>query len=88
MNQESNGVSRQQITERLQSIFRNVLDPTLVLSDDLDASKVPTWDSLNHITLIVEIEQQFEVELTTDELADLRNVGDMVTLLERKNGAG
>jgi acyl carrier protein len=85
MNQESIGVGRQQITARLQSIFRDVLDPTLVLSDDLDASTVPAWDSLNHITLIVEIEQQFGVELTTDELADLRNVGDMVTLLENKS---
>jgi acyl carrier protein len=87
MTQETIGVSRQQITARLQSIFRDVLDPTLVLSDDLDASTVPTWDSLNHITLIVEIEQQFEIELTTDELADLRNVGDMVTLLESKSRA-
>jgi acyl carrier protein len=87
MNQKAIGVSRQQITGRLQSIFRDVLDPTLVLTDDLDASKVPSWDSLNHITLIVEIEQQFGVELTTDELADLRNVGDMVTLLEHKNTA-
>lgn len=87
MKRESIGVSREQITEKLQLIFRDVLDPTLVLSDDLDASKVPAWDSLNHITLIVEIEQQFGVELTTDELADLRNVGDMVTLLERKNPA-
>ena len=87
MKRETIGVSRENITEKLQLIFRDVLDPTLVLSDDLDASKVPAWDSLNHITLIVEIEQQFGVELTTDELADLRNVGDMVTLLERKSPA-
>ena len=87
MKRESIGVSREQITARLQLIFRDVLDPALVLSDDLDASKVPAWDSLNHITLIVEIEQQFGVELTTDELADLRNVGDMVTLLEHKSSA-
>ena len=81
-------MSRSQISEKLQVIFREVLDPTLVLSDDLDASKVPAWDSLNHITLIVEIEQKFGVELTTNELADLRNVGDMLTLLERKGVKG
>lgn len=80
-------MNRAQITDKLQVIFREVLDPTLVLSDDLDASKVPAWDSLNHITLIVEIEQQFGVELTTDELANLLNVGDMVTLLQQKNVA-
>ena len=80
-------MNREQITAKLQTIFREVLDPTLVLTDDLDASKVPAWDSLNHITLVVEIEQQFGVELTTAELADLRNVGDMVTLLVAKQRA-
>ena len=47
----------------------------------------PKWirgDSLNHITLIVEIERQFGIELSTNELAGLRNVGDMLTLLQRK----
>ena len=81
-------MSRSQISEQLQVIFRQVLDPALVLSDELDASKVPAWDSLNHITLIVEIEQKFGVELTTNERAELRNVGDMLTLLEKKGVKG
>jgi acyl carrier protein len=77
-------VDRVEIFKKLEPIFHEVLDSTLVLTNDLDASKVPEWDSLNHITLIVEIEQRFGVELTTNELAELRNVGDMVSLLERK----
>jgi acyl carrier protein len=81
-------LNRAKIFGKLEPIFRDVLDPKLVLTEDLDASKVPTWDSLNHITLIVEIEQQFGIELTTDELADLRNVGDMVTLIEKKGIKG
>jgi acyl carrier protein len=80
-------VDRSQIADRLQIIFREVLDPGVVLSDDLDASKVDSWDSLNHITLIVEIERQFGIELSTNELAGLRNVGDMLTLLQRKTAA-
>lgn len=77
-------MNRQAINDKLEVIFREVLDPALVLSDDLDASQVPAWDSLNHITLIVEIEEKFGVELTTDELAGLLNVGDMIDLLEKK----
>lgn len=37
--------------------FREVLDePSLVLTDELSAVNVKSWDSLNHITLVVEIQ--------------------------------
>lgn len=77
-------VTRQALMARLQPLFREILDPDLILTEDLDASKVPQWDSLNHISLIVAIEGEMGVELSTDELATLRNVGDMVALLEQK----
>jgi len=77
-------LSRQAVLRKLEPIFRSVIDPDLVLSEDLDASKVPLWDSLKHIILVVEIEMRLGVVLTTDELAHLRNVGEMVTLLQQK----
>jgi acyl carrier protein len=77
-------LSRQAVLRKLEPIFRSVVDPDLVLSEELDASKVPLWDSLNHIILAVEIEMRLGVVLTTDELAGMRNVGDMVTLLQQK----
>lgn len=77
-------MSRQAVLQKLEPIFRSVIDPDLILTEDLDASKVPLWDSLNHIILAVEIEVQLGVAMTTDELAHLQNVGDMVTLLQRK----
>lgn len=70
--------------ERLQPLFREILNPDLVLTEDLDASKVPEWDSLNHISLIVAIEGEMGIELSTNDLAGLRDVGDMITLLEQK----
>jgi acyl carrier protein len=77
-------VSREAVLRKLEPIFRNVIDPDLVLSEELDASLVPLWDSLKHIILVVEIEMQLGVKLTTDELARLRNVGEMVTLLQQR----
>src|SRR5262249_28071590 len=77
-------LSTEAILRKLEPIFRSVIDPDLVLSEELDASAVPLWDSLNHIILAVEIERHLGVALTTDELARLRNVGDMVSLLKQK----
>ena len=75
---------RNALIRRLEPIFRDVLDPSLVLTEALDASKVPQWDSLNHISLVVAIEGDFGIELTVDELATLRNVGDLVNILIAK----
>jgi acyl carrier protein len=81
-------LSREAVLRKLEPIFRNVIDPDLVLSEDLDASKVSLWDSLKHIILVVEIEVQLGVALTTDELAKLKSVGEMITLLQQKGVQG
>ncbi len=81
-------LSREAVLRKLEPIFRSVIDPDLVLSEDLDASKVPLWDSLKHIILAVEIEVQLGVALTTDDLAKLNDVGEMVTLLQQKGVQG
>jgi acyl carrier protein len=77
-------LSREAVLRKLEPIFRGVVDPDLMLTEDLDASKVPLWDSLNHIILVVEIEMKLGVALAADELAHLRNVSDLVTLLQQK----
>jgi len=76
--------SREAVLRKLEPIFRSVIDPNLVLSEQLNASQVPLWDSLKHIILVVEIEMQLGIKLTTDELAQLHNVGEMVTLLQQR----
>ena len=77
-------MSREAVLRKLEPIFRDVIDPDLVLNEEVDASKVPLWDSLKHIILVVEIEVRLGVALTADELANLRNVGELVTLLQDK----
>ena len=77
-------MSREAVMARLGPIFREILDPDLTITEDLDASKVSQWDSLNHISLVVAIESEFGVELTVSELATIKNVGDMVTVLKQK----
>ncbi|HAD88166.1 MAG TPA: acyl carrier protein [Rhodospirillaceae bacterium] len=69
-------------------IFRTVLeDDSLELTRSLDAHQVEAWDSLNHITLVVELEGAFGVQFTTDELAAMANIGDLVDCLLAKGVA-
>lgn len=69
----------------VQPIFRDVLEvPDLELTRELSARDVPSWDSLNHITLIVELEALSGLSFSTDELIDLQNVGDFLDLMVAK----
>lgn len=73
--------------DKLTGIFRAVLNhPDLTLSDELAAPDVPGWDSLNHLTLIVTIEEEFGVKFTAREVSDLHNVGELKALIDAKLG--
>jgi acyl carrier protein len=73
------------ILSQLEPIFRDVLDNSrLNLTRESNASNVAGWDSLAHINLISAIEQQFGISFTLGELQELKNVGEMIDLMERK----
>ena len=75
-----------QILTELTEIFRTVLDDdTLVLRPETTAADVPGWDSMNHITIVVEAEQHFGIKVRTAEIEALRNVGDFVSLIAAKH---
>lgn len=57
-------MSKAEITEKLQEIFRDVFDDdTIVLFDEMTSNDVEDWDSLSHINLINDIEAQFGITI-------------------------
>lgn len=78
-----------EILNRLVGVFRQLFgDDSLSLSRETTAQDVKGWDSLMHINLIVAVEREFKIRFTTREITTLRNVGDLVDLIVRKDGAG
>jgi acyl carrier protein len=78
-------MDRTEILQRLQPIFVDVLDiPDLQLTAESNAHNVEGWDSLAHINLVVAIEKDFKIRFGLGELQDLKNVGEMADLIERK----
>jgi acyl carrier protein len=70
------------VVDTITPVFRRVFDdPDLILTEKLTASDVPLWDSLNHIVLVVELEDLTGLTFTTDQLAGLADVGDFVELM-------
>jgi acyl carrier protein len=66
----------------LQAIFREVFeDPTLQLSESFSMETNPDWDSVATIQIILETEARFKVHFTTDEVASVTSVQDLLDML-------
>lgn len=71
--------------EKLERVFRDVFDKRdLKIFDSMTANDIEEWDSLMHINLIIAIEKEFSIKFTVTELAQLRDVGDTIRLIEKK----
>ena len=71
--------------DQLITIFRDIFDDdNLIITKSTTSSDISGWDSLAHIRLIVAIEKFFEIRFTADEIFELENVGEMVSLITRK----
>ncbi len=76
------------LLEQVQEIFRDVLDqPDLVLTRGSNANNVEDWDSLAHINLVTGIEKHFKIKFALGELQELKDVGDMIDLIQTKLAA-
>lgn len=61
----------------LEKIFADVFAiPEDTISDTLSLREIGSWDSMSHMVLITRIEEAFLVQLTGDQIADMKTVGD------------
>lgn len=44
----------------------------------------PKWDSLGNLTMLQEIQDEFDIELDPDEIIDLEDVNDIIKIVEEK----
>ena len=78
-------MDKKDIVFKLTKLFQTVFnDSQLVVTDQMTANDVAGWDSLSHMVLITEIEDLFEIKIKLKELNKMRNVGDMVEIINQK----
>jgi len=71
--------------EELNQVFRAVFDDdTIEIYPELVSYHVPGWDSFSYVTLLMSIEDHFSIEFEAREVANLPNVGALITLVEKK----
>ncbi|HEY3308897.1 MAG TPA: acyl carrier protein [Desulfuromonadaceae bacterium] len=71
--------------EELTPIFRQVFDDnSIALTRNSTADDIDDWDSLTHMNLVIAVELRFKVKFALGELQTLKNVGDMLDMINKK----
>jgi acyl carrier protein len=74
--------------KRLNQVFQDVFDDDeLNVTPQTAAKDIEGWDSLMHVTLVVNVEKAFKVKFSSSEVASLQNVGDLLSLIEAHSPA-
>ncbi|MBQ9359626.1 MAG: acyl carrier protein [Lachnospiraceae bacterium] len=75
-------MEREEVMEKVTEIARDIFDDEeLELNDDTIAADVDGWDSLTHLSLMNEIENEFEIKFEMKEVQGLNNVGELIDVI-------
>lgn len=81
-------VTRTEVLSRLQTIFDELFLDDVVVTPELSAKDVEEWDSLLHISLVVTVEEVFNIKFRVGEVETTQNVGEFTDLIiQRMNGS-
>jgi acyl carrier protein len=73
------------ISDKLKQIILKELDlEDFAINSQTMANEIPGWDSLKHISVIIAIEEAYEIRLPGREVRNLANIGELQELVNDK----
>jgi len=73
------------IKEELTKVFEEVFDEDqLELTPEMTSNDIESWDSMSHVTMLMAVEDHFNVEFEQWEIMNLPDVGALLALIEKK----
>lgn len=78
-------MDRQIVIAKVQDVMGDVFDiDDLHITEATTAEDLEEWDSLSHIRFMITLERLFGFKFLNEEIAELKNVGDLVTVIVKK----
>ena len=76
---------RQEVANRVREVLAQVLDlPVAEVGPALSTSTSAAWTSLNHLMLISQLENEFGVVFSNQEIKDLTSYSAILATLQRR----
>jgi acyl carrier protein len=77
--------SRTEILATIRDVLAEVVeDDSLQLTEQSSADDVADWDSINHVKLLIGLESELGFRFSSDEVSGLKNVGELVDVIQAK----
>ncbi|MFL1895409.1 acyl carrier protein [Aquimarina sp. 2-A2] len=78
-------MEKDKIYENVTQAFRKVLEhENFNLKDTTSADDVEGWESITHMMIITEIENQLNIKFKLMDLMNMHNVGDLVKSIDKE----
>lgn len=75
-------MERSEIFDKVVEICKDVFNnEDLNLTETSCAADVEEWDSLTHLGVISDIEEEFNIQFTLDDIINATNLGELVNAL-------
>ena len=81
MNEIKNG----EVLTRVQEVFKLAMGNDVLVNIDTEKDMILEWDSLNHLNLVVELENSFDLGLSMEEIEGLNSVRGIVALINARH---
>jgi acyl carrier protein len=76
-----NGAIFEKVRQLAADIF---VVPVQKIGADSSPDTISTWDSMQHLNLILALEEKFGFQLSPEEMEQMRSVGQISAMLESK----
>ncbi|AJC89656.1 acyl carrier protein [Campylobacter lari] len=75
---------QQQSLQQLYKILENILEVNINENSNLSMQNCKNWTSLNHIDIIMSLEEEFEIKFNKDELSQLKSQNELLQAIKEK----
>lgn len=74
------------INDKVKKIVISVLNISEdQFTEDLAIGDIPEWDSINHVMLIQQIEEDFDISIDVTDAIDIEDFFDIISTLKKYN---
>lgn len=68
--------------QKIIEIITNILEAEVTI--DSTRENTNTWDSINHLRIVLEIKEEFNIDIQMEEIDAIKSVREFINLIQSK----
>ncbi|HBQ61478.1 MAG TPA: acyl carrier protein [Balneolaceae bacterium] len=71
----------------IEELIKEVLfiEEGIELTNETGPEDIDSWDSLGHVNIITAVEDEFDIEISPEEIGEIKTIGDIKKMLAQKD---